>query len=438
MKRNLLICALVGILSVGIVFASCTQTSSTPATPTTSTTPTTPTTPATPATPTTEEAIEIPFGTCSCLSGPYAPWGLSEHWAQEIMVDDINNGGGCWGDIYGHEPGFRVDGQLYKWKLIAYDYKMDSAEAVKVVNRLVYEDGVKFMHVFCWPALYPTRDILEQNKIFVSEQGMGEDIIGPEYPRTFRFLQEPNTNAAALVPYMYDTLGYRTVSIIGDDTADGVVYSDEYGKWMEQVGIEVLSKQIYEPNTQDYTPFLSKAIAENPDLIAGLKVDAPLMGMFVKQARELGYEGDIFMGAPFTWKELVETCGDMENIEGLLSTMMIGEECPLERQQWFRDEYIARHGESEWDGGIVDRADPIHMITIAIEKANSLDPDEVAAALENLESPDLKSFYGDPCWFGGESVWGINHDLVTPASLIKVVDGHPITLATITPPRDAY
>jgi len=385
-----------------------------------------------------EEAIIIPFGTCSCLSGPYAPWGLSEHWAQEIVVDDINEGGGCWGDIYGHEPGFRVDGQLYNWDLIAYDYKMDPAESVKVINRLVYEDNVKFMHVFVWVALYPNRDTLEENKIFVSEQGMGEDIIGPQFPRTFRFLQEPNTNAAALVPYLHDELGFNTVCIIGDDTADGVVYSTEYGNWMRQVGMQVISEQIYEPGTQDYSPYLTKAISENPDLIAGLKVDAPLMGMFVKQARELGYEGEIFMGAPFTWKELVETCGDMENIEGLMSTMMIGEECPLPRQQWLRDAYIAEHGEMEWDGSIVDRADPIHMITMAIEKANSLDPDAVAMALESMESPELKSFYGDPCWFGGASVFGINHDLVTPAHLIRVTDGRPVTLATLTPPRDYY
>jgi branched-chain amino acid transport system substrate-binding protein len=422
-NKKLLFGFVVVILSVGVILASCAPASTTPTTPTT---------------PTTEEAIYIPFGTCSCLSGPYAPWGLSEHWAQEIEVEDINSGGGCWGDIYGHEAGFRVNGQLYKWNLIAYDYKMDPDESVKVINRLVYEDNVKFMHVFVWVALYPNRETLEDNKIFVSEQGMGEDIIGPEFPRTFRFLQQPNTNAAALVPYLHDELGYNTVCIIGDDTADGRVYSTQYGNWMRQVGMQILSEQIYEPNTQDYTPYLNKAIADNPDLIAGLKVDAPLMGMFVKQARELGYKGDIFMGAPFTWKELVETCGSMENIEGLMSTMMIGEEAPLPRQQWLRDAYIEKHGEAEWDGSIVDRADPIYMITLAIEKANSLDPDEVAAALESMESPELKSFYGDPCWFGGASVWGTNHDLVTPAHLIRVTNGHPVTLATLTPPRDVY
>jgi branched-chain amino acid transport system substrate-binding protein len=423
--RSKLIFLFVVVVSVvGIMLAGCAK-APTPAAPT-------------PGTPTAEVPTLIPFGTVSCLSGPYAPWGLSESRCQQLEVNDINAGGPLWGTVYGHEPGFRVQGKLYNWKLIPYDYKMDPTEGTRVVNRLIYDDKVTFMHIFCWPGLYPNREVLTENKIFVSEQGMGTDIVGPQYPTTFMFLQQPYQNGAVIPSYMHDKLGYKTVAIIGDDSPDGVVYSSEYEKGFNKAGIKVVSKQIYQPGTTDYTPLLTKAAALNPDVIAALKVDAPSQGMFVKQARQAGYKGDIFQGAPFTWKELVETSGSMENLEGLMSTMMIGEECPLPQQKWLRDTYTKAYGAEEYDGSIVDRADPIPMITLAIEKANSFDTAAVSKALEAMESPEIKSFYGDPCWFGGQKVFGINHCLITPTSLVRVTNGHPVTLEILIPPRDAY
>jgi branched-chain amino acid transport system substrate-binding protein len=355
----------------------------------------------------------------------------------EVEVDDINSGGAVWGGIYGHEPGFRVNGQLYKWKYISYDYKLDPTEAVKVMTRLIYQDNCKFIHGFVAPSIWASREMLEENRIFVTEHGMGEDIIGPEYPRTFRDLQMPDVVAACCVPWCADQ-GYQTACMLSEDSDDANQYVIAYTEELDKAGIPLLSLELSEITEVNYIPQLTAIKSIDPDIVFVRVAAGGQMGLVAKQAREVGLRGQLFMVAPYIDKELFQAvAGEEEALEGLLSTFNIGE--PLtELQKAHRDEYVAKFGEEDWAYVEELFADIIYPMTVAIEKADSLDPDEVARVMPTLESPEWHAFTGDPCWWGGATRWGVDNDIVSPVYILEIRGGTTRTVDVIVPERGAY
>ena len=422
MNRRLLFGFVIAILSVGLILAGCAPT------------PTEPTTPTTPTTPTEEEAIIIPWGTASCLSGPYAAWGMEEHYIQEIQVDDINSGGGCWGSILGHEPGFRVNGQLYKWELIAYDAKMDPVEGNKVVSRLIYEDDCKFIHVFMDQVYLAARSMLIENKILTTIQGCAPDEVGPDNPYAFRtLLTIPEVNPIVYGNWIVDELKPQTIAALSGDAEHPTTNWNCFKEVFEDLGVDIVAEEFHEMGATDYVAPLAKIIAKNPDMIFLPVPPSEEAGLIVKQARELGYEGILFESVCPATPTLVDLAG-WDALEGFYSVNAVSQPFPYPQQQWFYDEYTARHGVDTWSGGLIDRADDPYNLTLAIEKANSLDAEDVTAAWESMTSDELFSFFGPGAYMGGTSIWGNKHCLIPRHWVSMITGGKEINVAEIPPP----
>jgi branched-chain amino acid transport system substrate-binding protein len=434
-KRKSLFSCLVAVLAVGILLVSCAKTPTpaqpTPAQPTPAQP--TPAQPA-PAQPTAEEAITIPWGTASCLSGPYAAWGVEEHNIQEMEVDDINSGGGCWGGILGHEPGFRVNGQLYKWNIIAYDARMDPVEGTKVISKLIYEDHCQFIHIFMDQVYLATRQMLIDNKCLVNIQGDSPDDLGPDNPYTFRcLLSNPEINPKVYSAWIKENLGVKSVGIITEDSEMGRLHGDAYASELSKLGVQILTSEYYETLTTDFSAPLTKIISLKPDMILSPHAPSEEVGLIVKQARELGYKGIIYEGVCPATKTLVDLAG-WDNLEGLYSVNAVSPPFPYPQQQWFYNEYTKRYGMDAWSGGLFDRADPIYVMTLAIEKANSLDTEKIAAAWESMTSDELFSFFGPGAYMGGHTLYGNNHILVPRHWVSEITGGKEINKAEIAPP----
>jgi len=434
-KRKLLFGLVAATLVVGVTLAGCAPTPEAPpeVTPPEVTPPEV--TPPEEAPPAEEEAIIIPWGTASCLSGPYASWGMEEHYIQEMQVDDINSGGGCWGGILGHEPGFRVKGQLYNWKIIAYDAKMDPTEGVKVVSRLIYKDKANFIHVFMDQVYFAAKPMFLENKCLVTIQGCSPDDLGPSNPYTFRtLLTIPEVNPLIYDKWIVDELKPKTLVGFSGDAEHPVTDWNFHKKTFEALGVDIAAEEFHEMGATDYTAPLSKIISLNPDMIF-LPVDpSEEAGLIVKQARELGYEGIFFNSSPSATPTLVGLAG-WDNLEGYYCGNAVSPPFPYDYQQWFYDEYTKRHGVDAWSGGLIDRADDPYNLTLAIEKANSLDTEEVTKAWESMTSPgETFSFFGPDSYMGGASIYGNNHALVPRHWISVITGGKEVQVIEIAPP----
>src|SRR2546426_7460633 len=97
----------------------------------------------------------IKFGISTPLSGPAAPWGIPHKQATELVFDEINSQGGL-----------EVNGKKYRLEVVAYDHKYVIAQGVATVNRLISQDGVKFLSILGGTVVKATEAAVNEARVF--------------------------------------------------------------------------------------------------------------------------------------------------------------------------------------------------------------------------------------------------------------------------------
>ena len=74
--------------------------------------------------------------------------------------------------------------------------------------------------------------------------------------------------------------------------------------------------------------------------------------------------------------------------------------------------------------------DTVCMLKAGVEKAQSIDPKAVAAAMPGLK---FKTFYGGETTFGGKESYGVDIAPKLPIYITQAVDGKLVELAKVDP-----
>lgn len=165
-------------------------------------------------------------------------------------------------------------------------------------------------------------------------------------------------------------------------------------------------------------------MATKPDFIDVANWDPAVGALLVKQARELGFTGPMYLVTPdiVTLKNVT----GWDKCEGLFFAPYDQE--LTAGQKYLTDNYIKRFGEENWIGAISYALwDFIFWITQAIEEAQSFDTTEVCNHLEKMK---LKSIYGEPCYFAGKGFYGINRIPLYPFNISQVQKGEIVQVIT--------
>ena len=80
------------------------------------------------------EAETLKLGVLATLSGAGTAWGIAMQGAAELAAEDVNSKGGL-----------EVGGKKYQVEVIAYDDHYKAADALTAFNRLVFDDGIKYV-----------------------------------------------------------------------------------------------------------------------------------------------------------------------------------------------------------------------------------------------------------------------------------------------------
>jgi branched-chain amino acid transport system substrate-binding protein len=316
---------------------------------------------------------EIRIGLNASLSGPAAPWGITYSRCGNKLVEDINK-----------EGGLLVGGKRYLIKLYEYDSKRDPATSVENAKKLIFTDKVIAIMHHGGVITSPTLPVLSENKIISLDISVGPYVL--RWPYNFE------TQAVGRVLSMngYKTFtklfGIKKVAEFNPDNDSG--YTNEVDdRWAaKQVGVEIISHQFFPEDTTDFYPILTKAIATNPDmLVIGLGVPGNVP-VIIKQARELGWKGPIGMtqGAVGAVSTLVKIAG--EAAEGFLYSTPCHDDRNFmtEEEKAWMDYFLKRWGEPF----VADAFLGYKMFDLyfqGVRKANSLNPDKIAKALETNE-----------------------------------------------------
>ena len=368
-----------------------------------------------------EEGV-IKIGSFNPLTGPAATWGVWTDMAVDLGFDEWNAKGGV-----------TVQGKKYKFKMIHYDDKLRGEEALKAANKLVFTDKVNFIvGPLVGASVLAAQTVTEPNKVLML---MGA-FLGPEgmkdKPYTFRVTCPPAHAGPAFWNFIKKTYPeLKTYVHVAPNNLDGQGATQGDNDACYVLGFEWLGNEFFEDGTKDFMPLLVRTIRKKPDFISLSGANGPDCALIIKQAREMGYKGRFLHSGGFVPSQVGPIAG-WKNIEGVVTSSVgtDGPACPDAVRDAAR-RWKEKYGDDEgWSigGFLYLYAD---VLASAIEKANSLDPDKVKAALESM---DVETISGTAKW-GGMKTYGSNHQLLPP-QLINMVRNKKLEVVGIEMPWD--
>ncbi len=356
------------------------------------------------------EQEPIKIGHEVALTGDASMWGQSEKNALEMEIEKINAAGG-------------VDGRPLK--LISYDNRADSIEAVNVAKRLIEQDKVV---AIIGPAQSGVANaissVTEEKKVpFIGTTPTNplvtvkEDGTVKKYAFRTCFIDPFQGTVAA--QFAYDKLNARTAAILYDVGSD---YSSWLSKYFEEafgsMGGKLIAKEAFRTGELDYRAMLGKIKQQNPDVLF-IPTAQKEAALAAKQSRDLGIEATLMGGDNWGSPDLIELGGSA--IEGGYFVNLADIEDP--EIQGFVQEYRGKYNAEPVLPNPVMAIDGLYMLIDAIKRADSTDGTALAEAMETTK--DLKVLTGvltiDP---------ETHNPLNKPAVIQQVKDGDFVYVET--------
>ena len=361
----------------------------------------TPGTPGVKPTPT-PQAKTLKIGSMNILSGPAAPWGVGMDTGAKWAADDINAAGGM-----------KVGKDTYMIKVISCDTKATGSVAAECATRMVYDEGIHYVvgPLGTCQAIIP---ILEEGKCFSTGSAQA-GCLGPQHPYFFDGI----IYYAAWSKTLYEQVVEHHPEFKGQNwailTVDSAGNRENAGYTVEAakaVGLTVVATEYYAGGTTDFYPVLTRVLAKNP-LIIEPPASAGDGAMITRQARDLGYTG-WFVHPNWVPMDLLLNTVGLDNMYKIITTL------PNFEGPFYSDamkqlvrRYMAlkaRPGETDMPDTVVHGYSQMIMYKTAIEKAGSIDPDEV---MKVFDDPNFRfeRYYHPDGALGGFETFGIRRQL---------------------------
>ena len=345
---------LVFVLAVLPFLTACNKT-------TTTTTTTKSTTTTTTATSTAQPHQKLKIG-CVTFLGFYI--GLDMYHGVQAAADIINKKGGL-----------NIGGTIYDVEIIFYDSNNDQATSVAAINKLVFEDKVKYIVSDGWVSVDATIAITEANKVILCSGSVTPGILMPENHYSFMpvFI---NTGSTGMEGWLADTYpDKKTIVLAVPDNPMGQMSAGKAVGQFSTFGITP-TIETYPATATDLSALGTKIKMLNPDILFATVGS----GQAYAAAYNAGWRGLMFSGTATTAQEYL-TQMTPEMLEGLIGGALPTEWDPPRTAyaKEFKDAWIARFG--KWDVKDYNSVGCFDCLIAGIVKANSLNTDDVANAI---------------------------------------------------------
>jgi branched-chain amino acid transport system substrate-binding protein len=343
------------------------------------------------------------------MTGPGASWGLPFHNVIQWQADQINAKGGI-----------TVGGKNYRIEIIKEDSKYMPAEARKAAEKLIYQDGVKFiLGPLGGGPLNAIAPLLNQNRIINVVVVNAANAIGPDKPYCFRAFMGVGEIYIAFLDYFVEKHNVRTIQLVDWDVESARSAGDDFLYSCKTLGIKCPEPMFYPRDTKDFYPVMTKAMEKKTDMII-VGGAPPLQALSAKSARELGYKGILANPTPTAGDRLVKVV-DKKFLEGYFTNAFIdsGPMAPPGVKR-FKEEWIASGNKWE-DAESPVPANYLPLIIQGIQAADSVDDTtKIKTAMEKMQY--VSPVFG-LCKWGGKERYGIDHNTLYPVHITQIKDG---------------
>lgn len=326
---------------------------------------------------------------------------------------------------FNEQGGLTINGEKYQVEIIMEDQKSTIDGALAAVNKLIYQDNVKFIIGQMVPDVtLAVAPVCEKAQVLRSNAwGCIPGVLTPETQYCFKVVIGGDQTIEQIYKYLVSAYpNVKTISQVNPDEAGGQYNMPVIKKVAEANGIKVLTQEFYPFSTEDFYPVVTKVLAPKPDgfdMGAGFPNWAASM---IKASREMGFKGP--MWSPTSAWDLY------------LIKSIIGEKDATDVFNPFLDfnspnaPKMVKDIKAMWDKDYPGQNfvyenifawDAYWCCMQAIQKAQSFDPTKVKETWENMSS--IQTAHGEG-HMGGLKTYGVNHQVVHPFAISRLNNGN--------------
>ncbi|UYN96187.1 MAG: amino acid ABC transporter substrate-binding protein [Enhydrobacter sp.] len=356
----------------------------------------------------------IRFGAALSLSGRLATEGKLVREGYDFFVKHINDRGGI-----------PVGGKTYKVSIVYYDDESNTNTSVKLYEKLISEDGVKFLlGPYGSSATIAVSTVVEQHKLpMVVAHGAATTIYNRGYKYTFGVLNSVDHYTRNIVKLSSEqTPPLKRVALINENQLFPQLGIDGAAQQAKEFGLEVVFKEKYASGTKDLSSELEKMKATRPDLvIAGGYTDD--MILLARQIKQVGLKPRLvgFLLGP-TLPGFIRALGS--DAENMLEPVQWTPGMPWKDSLfgWTAREYAdlfqKQYGHAP-DYHPPQSTAALEVYYHAFQKAGSLDPQKVRDA---VAATDIMTAYG-PIRFNANG-----QNVAKSMSVVQIQNGKPVVV----------
>jgi branched-chain amino acid transport system substrate-binding protein len=325
------------------------------------------------------------------LSGPWARDGLLEREGAEMAIDDVNKGGGI-----------KALGGA-KMKLIIADAGDSVEKAKNAAQRVVSQYPGLVAGAGSWLSSFTlaVTEVSERARLPWLTLSYSDAITARGYHYVFQTSPTSATQIRGLLPAIIavaeEATGKKpqTAALIADNTAATVsaVKPLVQGGLLKEVGIKLLSEQIFTPPLSDATPLIQKVRAKRPDFLFQFTSNVPDDALGLETLTEMGLPRSVLpvvsLGAHIVTPELLKVAGK-DIMEGVMTA---SGNWPTQKAEKLAARFRKRTGEPWMGQDSISAYGHVMIVKWALEKARAANREKVAEAIRGIDTSAGPSEY---------------------------------------------
>jgi len=311
--------------------------------------------------PTSGEPIKI--GASLPLTGDFSEPGTAAKMGYELWVEQVNNAGG----LLGRQVEFTL-----------YDNASDPDTAVADYERLITQDKVDLVvGPFSSRLVIPTSEVAAKyGYAFPEPAGGAPDVFNRGL--TNIFFCQPAPGADQAIPFadyilsLPEDVRPKTFAVVSADDPFNLGVVEAAEKLLTDGGLTSLMKEVYPPDTKDFSSIAAKVADADPDLILGGTIFEDSVAQ-IQAYMQAGYQprGAFFTTGPSLPKEFSEALGSAT--EGIFSAISWFEDSTIETNPEFVKAFHDKNGPDPIAEDSANAYTVGQVLQQAIEKAQSID-----------------------------------------------------------------
>ena len=286
----------------------------------------------------------------------------------ELARDMINEAGGVLGQ------------QL---KLIIYDTNFSPVDGVAAVQRLLSEDGVRYIsgEIGSTVALAAIPVIKGEEALAIFAIPKHPDVTASGYDRIFRLNSTTSMDAASFNSFLVDEIAPKSVAMVGENSDFGLL-SIENMKGL--FGEKLVYSDTFAVQQSDFSAIASNIRAADPDLVCIAASNPEQSANLLRSMADLGFEAERCLMPGLLNLDLPRLAGAAA--EGVFSEDVYMPSIDTELNRQFVEAYVAKH---DVEPGKIEvlAFEGIWILAKAIEMAG--DANDVAEVQKALSSQEF-------------------------------------------------